>query len=345
MIELNFENDLVEAIQPIRYFALASSIYHLFSSGIYELIKDQPYDLNQLAETLDLDPTKLKGLLEYCSNESLVTIDGYQISLTEQGKRFSRFKGWYEMFIGGYGNTFLQMGACLRKEGGSATRDAELVGIGSCAISHYDALPLLNNILSRSHKSYANVLDIGCGNAAYLIEFCKYFPTIKATGVEPDKGGYSTGKKLVEAAGLTDRITLINANAIDFFSDTSIEPDLIIISFVLHEILGQSGESAVTQFLQIVLEKFPSIDIAIIEVDNQISKSEIMQHNLSTAYYNPYYLLHYFTKQKLETDDYWCNLFTSIGLDIIAKEYTDPNVDSTKLEICYLLRGKHAKNN
>lgn len=285
MLTKKFEMDLVNAIQPIRSYVFATAIYHLFESGIYDLIYDGLHNIEQLITTLALDRTKLMGFLMYLANENIISLLETDVGLTEYGRSFSRFRGWYQMLIGGYGNTFLQIGSCLFKDNGSATRDAKNVGIGSCAISHYDALPLTKKLLSRSTTNYQLALDIGCGNAQYLIEFCRYFPHIKAVGVEPDESGFLAAQELVNAHGFSDQITLVNKTALDFFSNTVIEPDLVIISFVLHEILGQSGEHQVELFLQSIVARYPKIDIVIIEVDNQINKPAVMQQDLSLAYY------------------------------------------------------------
>jgi 2-ketoarginine methyltransferase len=63
-----------------------------------------------------------------------------------------------------------------------------------------------------------------------------------------------------------------------------------------------------------------------------------MRHGLSLAYYNAYYLWHPFTNQRLETVAFWEELFAECQLKIVAREYTDPRVDSTGLEVGYLLR-------
>ena len=36
----NFEIDLIKAIQPIRFFVLASAIFHLFETGVYDQINN-----------------------------------------------------------------------------------------------------------------------------------------------------------------------------------------------------------------------------------------------------------------------------------------------------------------
>ncbi|MGZ4106951.1 MAG: 2-ketoarginine methyltransferase, partial [Tumebacillaceae bacterium] len=116
------------------------------------------------------------------------------------------------------------------------------------------------------------------------------------------------------------------------------EPDFIVLCFILHEILGQEGVAGVERFLTRVVERFPNINIIVIEVDDRIDDPSIMQHGLSLAYYNPYYLLHYFTRQKLESKTYWEALFARCGLEILAEDTVDHEVESTNLELGYLIR-------
>ncbi|MDQ0418698.1 2-ketoarginine methyltransferase [Croceifilum oryzae] len=340
MFKGNLEGRLIEAIEPIRQHVLAVSIYHLFDTGLFDLINERgEISASQAAEKLNMDESKLEGFCKYLKVEGIVWEEGQLFSLTEKGKELSDFRAWYIMLIGGYANTFFQVGEKLYKESGWATRDAMKVGIGSCGISHYDSIPLTRRLMEQIPGQCNKLLDLGCGNGMYLVEFCEQFPHIEAWGTEPSEGGYNEAVRLIQERGLENRIRLSNLNAIDFFHQKiDYEPDFLVLGFVLHEILGQEGEEGVAQFLQMVTDRFPDIHLIVIEVDNRIDDPQIMRHGLSRAYYNPYYLLHYFTEQKMETEAFWDQLFGRCGLTIVSKDTTDQNVDSTGLEIGYLLK-------
>lgn len=89
------------------------------------------------------------------------------------------------MLIGGYGHTFLQIGKKLKKNSGHADRDVSKVGVGSCGISRYDAIPLTRTLMAKIQGEYRQLFDFGCGNGLYLIELCKAIPEIEAWGIEP----------------------------------------------------------------------------------------------------------------------------------------------------------------
>lgn len=340
----NIEPDLIEAIQPIRGYVLATSIHHCFSSGIFDALKESEIvAIDHLASSLNFELPKLKGFVTYLANEGILQVRDPYISLTKKGKSLERFRGWFTMMIGGYGSTYLQIGEKLKKDSGWASRDATQVGIGSCGISHYDSIPLTKSLMQKIEKPVQSLLDLGCGNGLYLVEFCKQVSGISALGVEKDEGACVEGRKLIAEAGLSDRVELVCSPAVSFLEQkTAFQADLSVLGFVLHEILAQEGERGVIRFLQNITDRYPDIHLIVIEVDNRFSDPTIMQHGLATAYYNPYYLMHYFTCQRLETTDFWRDLFEDAGLEVLAEETTRQEVDSTGLEVGFLLRKERA---
>lgn len=340
MLNEPIERRLIDNIQPIRFYTLAVSIYHLFETGLFDRLEElNKSSIKELASELSLDEEKLEGFLLYLKNEGIVHKNNDLFYLTDKGRELKEFRGWYTMLIGGYGETFHQIGEKLKKDAGWATRNALKVGVGSCHISHYDAIPLTRHLMNKTSIEEFRLLDLGCGNARYLVEFCKSVPKMKAWGVEPDRGGYNEAVKLVKENNLENRINLSCCSAVDFFKgNNDFEPNFVVLGFVLHEILAQEGEQGVIQFINQIIERFPDIHIIIIEVDDQINNPTVMRHGLSLAYYNPYYLLHYFTNQHLKPFSFWENLFKQCNLEIIAKEFVNKEVDSTELEVGYLLK-------
>lgn len=338
MISRNFELELVEAIQPIRHFVLASSIHHLFSSGIYDLLRSKKSHVNGISEEIELDEARVYGFLMYLVNENILVQENDLFELSERGRELEQFRGWYTMLIGGYGSTFLEIGEKLKSGSGVARREIVSVGVGSCGISHYDAFPLTKKLIQKMSSPPATICDMGCGNGMYLVEFCDYFAGIKTIGIEPNEDSCIVAREYISSRNMSDRVEIVCADAAEWVTRPSKDkPDLFILGFVLHEIMGQRGRNEVVSFLRRIRESCPSSAIAVIEVDDQIATPGVMQHALAKAYYNPYYLLHYFTNQKLLTPTEWESIFRDAGYGIRAKDTTSQNVDSTGLEVGYLL--------
>lgn len=338
-----FEERLVPAIQPIRHFVLAAAIHHLFATGLYDSLRDgEPLSAASLAERHQLELDRLDALLRYLRNEGILAANGQLFSLSPRGRALGEARPWYTMLIGGYASTFLQLGAALARGSPAATRDAGQVGIGSCGISHYDAIPLTRQLMRSIDAGCSTILDLGCGNALYLTELCSTIPTLRAWGVEPDPDGYQAAVGLVKERGLEHRIRLSQGTASDFLRQPVDDwtPDAIVMGFVLHEILGQEGEPGVRHALGSIVDRFPRIHLIVIEVDWRVDQLATMDSGLALAYYNPYFLFHPFTRQRLKPAGYWEALFADCGLKLLDKRVVDPNVVSAGLEIGYLLRAE-----
>jgi 2-ketoarginine methyltransferase len=89
-----------------------------------------------------------------------------------------------------------------------------------------------------------------------------------------------------------------------------------------------------------VITSSPGARLVVVEVDHRPDDPTVMRHGLGLAYYNPYYLLHQITRQRLATTDFWRELFAEAGAEILAWRACDPEVDSTGLEFGCVLAAR-----
>ena len=343
-VDPNFEQRLIESIRPISNHYLAVCLHHIFVTGIFDELaqKDQPVHIASIANKLKMDVNRLTGLFLFLANEGVVNVMEGKVILTTKGHQYGEFKAWYTIMIGGYSITIQQIGSALFDGSPFCCREGRYVGLGSCEMSRFDGMPITQTLLRRANLECQEMLDLGCGNALYLVDFCRNMPKLRAWGVEPDLGGYNEACNLVREARMEDRIRLHNSSTSMFLQNipAGCNPDLMVLGFVLHEILAQEGEEAVIKLLRSVTDQFKQINIVVIEVINEIDNPTFMQHGLAKNFWNPYYLIHYFTLQKLEKKKFWESIFESAGLNIVDQITTDPNVDSSGLEWGYLLKRK-----
>src|SRR5688500_15231275 len=88
-----FETELIDALQPVRAFALATAIWHLFETGLFEALEPGGRPLRALAGEKDLDEVRLEAFLKYLRNEGLVSEREGGYGLTAKGKALAPFRG------------------------------------------------------------------------------------------------------------------------------------------------------------------------------------------------------------------------------------------------------------
>jgi 2-ketoarginine methyltransferase len=205
-----------------------------------------------------------------------------------------------------------------------------MIGVGSCGISEYDMLPLVRELMSGLPAEPALITDFGCGDGAFLTMLLESCPSASGLGVD----------LFAPAESSTDRIRFLRKSATDYArslvpaSSEDGGEKLFLAMFVLQEILEQEGRPAVVELVRAALAHG---HLAVVEVDHKPVDPSIMKHGLGLSYYNPYNLLHAITEQRLETEEFWLRLFEEAGAAVVARHTVNPEVDSTGLEIGFLL--------
>jgi 2-ketoarginine methyltransferase len=333
------EARLIAGLQPIRQFVLAQALYHFMNLGIQEAIDDSVggCTVRELASRLKLHERRLQGFLSYFENEGYVSSVGDRVLLTATGKQVADLRPWYELLVGGYAPTFQQLSTVLQDDGPYATRNTANVGRGSCGISQHDALPMTRRLLARIEKEWRTVVDLGCGDGSYLVDLCRSLPRARGIGIDSEPASVNAALQSAERHGIRDRVD-IRLGAATNLSDLSADagPFCFITAFVLQEILEQEGRSRIVDLLKGTFDRFPEAHWVVIEVDHQPRDPRI-RTGLGVSYYNPYYLLHHLTEQRLETTNFWHEVFRDAGLSVEAVEYPEPSYDSMRLKVGFLL--------
>ncbi|MDT0541365.1 MULTISPECIES: 2-ketoarginine methyltransferase [Streptomyces] len=339
----DFEPRLVEALQPVRHFFLAQAIEFGLTSGLLdELAADGTTgdrSSADVAKRLSMDPERLLGLLRYFAAEGIVRNPETSPRLTHKGEEARRFRPWYELLIGGYSATLGELPAVMADPRAYAGRNGGMVGLGSCGISRHDAIPLVRRLLALLPDTPGVVVDLGCGDGSFLLEICA--DRGPGIGIDPDASSIARARTLSREQGRGADVTFDVSTAQDFLSRTLDLPHrsvCFITAFSLQEVLEQRDRGAVVDLVRSALEQAPESYLIVVEVDHRPTDPAVMRHGLGLAYYNPYYLLHQVTEQRLETTEFWRDLFAEAGGSVVECLTTDPEVDSTGLELGFLVR-------
>lgn len=330
------ESTLVSGLEPFRGFVLSTAIHAMHKSGLHDELAEGA-SLDQLADS-GRDRDRLRALLDYLCAAGLVARTGDRFVTTDLAHTYREAGAWYEMMIGGYGMTFVSLADHLAADTPIAPRVGRYVGSGSCGISLHDSIPLLRRLLAGANRDYRLLVDLGCGSGVYLTELCAERPELRAVGIEPDREAVEAAREWVSAQPGSERVRIEQAGALEWLASTGDKPDLAILAFVIHEVLGQDGEPGVRRLLTGLFESAPDADLVVIDIDLRSSDPVTMAHPLARNYYNAYFLMHPFTGQRLMSREWWERLFADCGLTVVEFGTTDPAMDSTGIEIGWLLR-------
>lgn len=334
-VPADFNSGLIRALQPVRQAFLAQTLQYLLSSGLYDRL-DSGLRLGGPA-TRDYDPARLHGLLDYLLTESVVARDGSWYHLTTLGRSFGAYRAWYELLIGGYGQSLAALPEVLSDGGAYAPRDDAAVGRGSCGISAYDALPLIRSLITGAPTAPDTIADLGCGDGTVLIELSR--DCAHAVGADPAASSIVAARKHAAEAGVADRTDFVTAGAEQYLADPErrARRDVCyVFAFALQEVLEQAGRAAVVTLLRQSLEA-PGNCLVVVEVAPFVADAGPMTHGLELAYYNPYYLMHTITRQRLEAESFWRGVFIDADAQVADWRTTDPRVDPTGREFGVLL--------
>jgi 2-ketoarginine methyltransferase len=332
---------LAKHLQPIRGMALAQAIFAAFELGILDELERGGRSLDELASLLSLEGERLRGLVEYLENESLVQCDSGTVELTASGVELLAVRPWYDLLVGGYAATFGQLPEVLKQGANYASRNGAYVGVGSCGISQHDALPMVFELLGHGPLPPA-IVDIGCGDGTFLADIATRYPNVMCVGVEPDQGARSAAQAVADERGL-DNFRVVAGDALAF-NDAGISrpPGTVYITaFVLQELLEQAGEAAVVKLLADTFAHDPAAAWIVIEVDRR-HPLPVEESGLALGYYNPYFLIHRITEQRLASISEWRRLFDLAGLEVIAEVFPERNYDSLGIKFGHLLRVREA---
>ena len=334
------EKLLINNTEPIRQFVLAHAIFTLFESGLFDLFKtNKALTPEETSKKLYLDPDRCLALLQYLAAEELLIQEEGLFSLANKAIDLESARPWYTMFVGGYSPTLLNFPETLKLNSPPAPRNGAYLGLGSGAIGHYDSNPVLVKLLQTLDLKSADIFDFGCGNGSTLVEICQHFPEVKCVGFEPNELGYAAAKNHVRNKGMESRITFQNISFAEYLeTNRNDQPDAMIFAFVMHELIGEKNTTWLIESLGKIRKRSPKTALLVIEVDYRPLDSEAMKQGLVRNYYNPYYLLHPFTGQRLLPIEEWRDIFKRSEYRIEIELTADIKVDSTGLMHGFLLK-------
>ena len=228
---------LCTSLRPIREGFAAEVMLGLMESGIYAAVEEQARTAETIARDLSMRRDRVTALIHYAVNEELLVeaADG-RVSPAPRLSAAAEFRPWFEMLVGGYGKTLADLPRYLAEDNRDyAPRDLHWVGRGSTGISQYDTLPMVRRLIAGIGEPVDTAVDIGCADAAYLIDLCGSGLAKRGIGLELDSTSLARGREAVKIHGLDEAVEL-RAESAGF-----LQPRLPAARLVLHRCLRSTG--------------------------------------------------------------------------------------------------------
>ena len=197
------------------------------------------------------------------------------------------------------------------------TRDVTSVGIGSGRLCEQLPYPVMRRMVL--DHSCRGVMDLGCGDMAFLAGLCKLDSRIKCLGIDYSEEMVRYNKEKLARNDYGGRISVQRADMFNLekLSETQVKIDCITACDTFHEYLDQ--EDRLVELLRDLRGRFPAAIFVIGEFCLQ-DPQWLRRHRTASL---EHHLFHQLSNQQIGTSGQWREIFSRAGLKIIEEQIFD----------------------
>jgi SAM-dependent methyltransferase len=191
--------DLVEAFQ------LSQAVAALHDLELFKALK-KPATADELSARYGLDAGLLRGVLEYVvARTDLLRKSGERFVTTRSYTGESRFL--LELYVGAYGGNAAQLTKLLRDPSVAPKAIDRIRHARAFEAVEGSTLGVLPEIIRR--LEFNNVLDLGCGNGALLLELARQDSDFVGWGIDLNPAMCRVARARIRAARLGKRVRVL----------------------------------------------------------------------------------------------------------------------------------------
>jgi SAM-dependent methyltransferase len=286
-------------------FALASVLASLDETGLLAALEAGPI-FGAPARVPDPDGL-MPAALRYLAQRELVERQSGGYALTPRGEAIVKDKGYLVWLQGGYGHVLAGLGDFItgaRSYGADVERAGRWVAEGSALIGRDDVAPYAVDVLSGI--DFRHVVDLGCGNARFLIGAAQRFG-VTGVGVDLSPEACEDAERRVADADLVGKVVVRCGDAGDLDAIPELrDADLVVAHFLLHEIF-EHGRAALVAYLTKLGQLMPrGAHMLVAEVQPASGAPD-------ERWRPEFTLLHAIMRQELLDAEGWHEAFTAAG--------------------------------
>ncbi|MFD7826276.1 SAM-dependent methyltransferase [Kitasatospora sp. NPDC059803] len=217
-------------------------------------------DAEELAEKLGLDPVASRGMFQALASVGVVTRDGGTVSPGPIFDEVNTYRSYFHWLSRGCSGLYTEMPSVLRKEnrvGSFHHRDGAAIGYACRELSSFSFDPAFWAAMDRLPFDFKVAADLGCGSGERLIQLANRYPGTRGLGLDIGLPAVEMTTREVARAGLSDRITALQADARDLAPHPVFaEVELLTCFMMGHDFWPR--ENAVKS-MRTLRERFPNV--------------------------------------------------------------------------------------
>ncbi len=311
-----------KALPYVRGYAACSCLWALLETGVLDrLLAAESVLLDDLIAEGGLDPHVLESVLEYLDGLGLVRVEaGRARAMPKLKTLMAEPRGFFELTYA-YEQILSNLPAMLRGEAkypADVQRLGKYVGRGSGQLCRTLPYPVLADMLRRHGARL--VLDLGCGDLAFLFFLCETMPEVRAIGIDLDRPTVEYARQVLAASPHAGRIEVREADMFRLEALAGEQPDVdaVIAVDTYHEYLGDGG-AKVAGLLRKLRSEFPR---ALLYVGEFCKQPHEKLRRRPTAFLE-HHLYHDLTNQTIADAETWRSIFDRAELAVVEEKVFD----------------------
>jgi SAM-dependent methyltransferase len=183
-----------------------------------ELARSRTLDAESFAARLGLDAAATVGMFRALASVGVVRRHGAIVVAADAFDEVYRYKSFFHWLSRGSAELFRQMPSALvsrNRVGHFYQRDAAAIAYACREIDELCYAPTFWEAMGRLDFDVSHVADLGCGSGGRVLDVLARYPRARGVGIDIARPALDAAWADSSAAGMSDRVTFIEADVLD----------------------------------------------------------------------------------------------------------------------------------
>lgn len=201
-----------------------------------ELHRSRALDAELFAARRGLDPASTVGLFRALASVGVVRRRGPVVAAAGAFDEVYQYKSFFHWLSRGSAELFRQMPSVLVSEnrvGQFYQRDAAAIAYACREIDELCYAPTFWNAMGRLDFDVSHVADLGCGSGGRVLDVLARYPRARGVGIDIARPALDAARAGSSAAGMSDRVTFIEADVLELQERPELADVELITSFMM----------------------------------------------------------------------------------------------------------------